>query len=157
MSTIKGGSDFPKHQPIHGQSAKTPKAEVSESLFNTTDGLVLSGSGLKEAPEQSLMSAQPPEETGALAKGLRDAQANIGKRIDLISFDTCLKAQASVVSELEGLFLSGPGVGQVQSSGIVLDPSSSGGVSESTFTNGLNSRQLIGLNGRVLADANPFK
>lgn len=151
MSTIKGGGDFPKHQPIHGQVAKNPKGEVTESLFNTTDGLVLSGSGLKEAPDQSQISAQPKEEIGAIAKGLRDAQANYGKPINVLEFDTCLMA------DVDGQFLSGPGVGQLQSSGIVLDPKSSGGVSESTFTNGLNSRQLIGLNGRVLADLNPFK
>ncbi|MBT9586490.1 hypothetical protein IV102_24310 [bacterium] len=149
MSTIKGGGDFPLHKPIHGQAPKLAKAEPVNSPFNTTDGLVLSGSGLKETPDQSQISGQP--EVGSLAKGLRDVEANHGKPINLIEFETCLMAQ------VDGQFLSGPGVGKMQTTGIVLDPSSSGGVSEFAFTNGLNSRQLVSLNGQVLADANPFK
>ena len=150
MSTIKGGGDFPQHKPIHGQAPKLAKAEQSDSPFNTTDGLVLSGSGLKEAPDQSQVSRQPAEEIGSLAKGIRDAEANYGKPLNLIGLEACPMA------EVDGQFLSGL-VGQLQTTGIVLDPSSSGGVSEFAFTNGLNSRQLVSLNGQVLADANPFK
>lgn len=55
----------------------------------------------------------------------------------------------------EGAHLSGPGVAASLSS---IGPSSAtAGLSESTFTNGLGSTQLMSLSGRVLADLSPFK
>ena len=159
MSTIKGGGDFPKNQPISGKQGKTLKTEDTASPFQITDGLVLSGSGLSEKTDEAQTNTDPthlwrrdPDLVNQpLAKGLSDAQGQMGKPLDVIGFDTCLMA------EVDGQFLTGPGVGKATASGLVSESASAAGVSEFTFTNGIHSRQLIGLNGQVLADANPFR
>lgn len=55
----------------------------------------------------------------------------------------------------DGAHLSGPGVAASLSS---IGPSSATvGLSDTAFTNGLGSTQLMSLSGRVLADLSPFK
>jgi len=159
MSTIKGGGDFPKNQPIAGKQIKTPKTEDTASSFQINDGLVLSGSGISDKADHAethtdpahLWRRDPDLVSQPIAKGLRDAQGQMGKPLNVIEFDTCLMA------EVDGQFLTGPGVGKATASGRVSESASAAGVSEFAFTNGIHSRQLIGLNGQVLADANPFR
>jgi len=60
------------------------------------------------------------------------------------------------MAEVDGQFLTGPGVGNAAATSRISESASSAGVSEFAFTNGIHSRQLIGLSGRVVADGNPF-
>lgn len=110
MSTIKGGGDFPKNQPISGKQGKTLETKDTASPFQITDGLVLSGSGLSEKTDEAQTNTDPthlwrrdPDLVNQpLAKGLSDAQGQMGKPLDVIGFDTCLMAEVDGRVNLTG-------------------------------------------------------
>lgn len=142
MAMIQGPGSFGNNQPVGGPKRSREQAPQSEqgTELHVEDGLVLSGSQAP-AQEESRVELQPqsnPAETPNSARAPQTAPERRGPQ------------------EFEGAFLVGAGV-SAGSLGAVGVSNSSAGVSESVFTNGLNSTKLIGISGNVLADASPFR
>jgi hypothetical protein len=82
---------------------------------------VLSGSGVSQLTDQFETHTDPTHlwrrdsdlVNQSLAKGLRDAQEQVGNPLDITGFEACLMA------EVDGQFLTDPGVGKATASGPV--------------------------------------
>jgi hypothetical protein len=169
-SSINSGNF--SNQPIQNRKTgeKAPAAPKEQSLELPQDGLTLSTPAPQQAAPQ--VAAEAPKAQAA------PEQATAQKRPELdnspvydpatgtlsfhdyggTNFDLATREKGSAWfshGTHEGAHLTGPGVTASLTSIGSLNASS--GASESTFTNGLGSTQLMSLSGKVLADLSPFK
>lgn len=141
MATINPGNY--NNQNITGGSRAREHKQQDAPSFQVEDGLVLSGQLPPGVPDLGPASLPGPA---------TELPVNIPMEVKT-PVET--STRVSIPSEFGGAFLTGPGL----TTGIqaVNPTANTAGVSEFAFTNGLHSRQIIGLSGNVLADANPFK
>ncbi len=158
------------NQPIKGkkQAEKSAGPGQDQGGFQIQDGLTLSNT---PAPEAPLKNTPAPDHEGAKKETLHLPQTPPeGGWNATLDYDPATGVMTynfpnarpgdldkgwSEIAFYEGAHLTGPGV---TASLAAIGPSSSAaGVTDSTFTNGLGSTQLIGLSGKVLADLSPFK
>ena len=152
MAMIQGPGNF-SNNPLHkaGRApAGKPAAEESPSL--PSDSAVFTPAEFPTRPAGMDTRVQIPTEVAheAPPEVTAPGQSTVQTR-----FET--SATPRIPAEFDGAFLVGPGMGNLSGISSIGGPSSTAGVSESVFTNGLGATKLIGLSGKVLADlGNPL-
>lgn len=146
MASINPTGGFVPQPPTGGSRNLPGPKEGSD--FNIEDGLTLSTTG---SPEKLKF-----EFPNLPVKGPEDPQAWYDPATQTINFkaepEGTPNSSSCLLYELGEI-----GGGLLNATTAINAPKDGAGVSEFTFTNGLNSTQIIGLSGRTLADVNPLR
>ena len=149
MAMIQGPGGF---QPIQRQfktGEAAPKQEKTQDPV-IQDGFVSGGMQIPAAIPAEVKIDTPAEVAHQTpAEMPQPTGAQVNTRIET-------SAMPRIPAELDGQFLTGPGLSGLNSLSRIGDTNETAATAGKPFTNGLGSTSFIGLSGRVLAGAQPF-
>lgn len=140
MAMIQGPGNFGNNQPVGNTKRTREQAPQQEqgTQWSTDDVLI------KTSDEAPVRSEEKTEFTRTTEATARQAETPVAA------------PKRPTLQEFEGAFLVGPGVNAHGVSSVGASSNSSV-VSDRAFTNGLNHNKIITIDGRVLAEVNPFR